>query len=269
MEGSLTMSVPSALLFRTVPEQDYLGFWPDGAFEPSRVVRFLELSKADVAKVAGVALASVRFDHKAPKDVLDRLIEMANVCGLVAEFFAGDSVKTALWFRTQNPLLGNISPRDMIRVGQHDRLRRFVMDALQENVPRGGEMQPHRGEASEHAPEEGGIVQSARNNLGPSPLAGHRAAIDELCRRYGVRRLALFGSMLRPDFDPAKSDVDLAVEFGPPLDRSPARQYFDFKSELEQLLGRPVDLIELTAMPDSRLRRIIERTQVPLYAEAA
>ena len=41
-----------------------------------------------------------------------------------------------------------------------------------------------------------------------------REKIAEFCRRYGIRRLALFGSVLRPDFN-AQSDVDVLVEFVP------------------------------------------------------
>jgi hypothetical protein len=128
------MNIPRTMLFKTVPERDYLQFWHNDRFEPQRVVRFLELTKADVAKVANVASASVRFDQKIPKDVLDRFLEIANVCGLVAQFFNGDIVKTSLWFRTKNPLLGNLSPRDMIRYGRYEKLRRFVMEALEENA---------------------------------------------------------------------------------------------------------------------------------------
>jgi predicted nucleotidyltransferase len=59
------------------------------------------------------------------------------------------------------------------------------------------------------------------------------------------------------------------VKFGPPANDSLARQFFDFKTELEHLLSRPVDLVELEAMPDTRLKRIIEHTKVPIYAAAA
>lgn len=112
----------------------YLHFWPNDVFEPQQVIRFLELSKADVAKMAGVALSSVRFDQKVPKDVRDRFQEIANICGLVAQFFEGDPVKTSLWFKTRNPLLGGLAPRDMIRYGRYEKLRRFVMEALEENA---------------------------------------------------------------------------------------------------------------------------------------
>ena len=103
----------------------------------------------------------------------------------------------------------------------------------------------------------------------PSLIAQHRSAIAALCHRYGVRRLAVFGSILREDVDADSSDIDLVVEFRTDVSASPALQYFDFKAALEQLLGRRVDLIELDAMADSRLKRIIERTQVAVYVEAA
>lgn len=124
----------SAMLFRTVADRDYLEFGSGESFNPHLVAQFLELSKLEVAKVAGVAPASVRFDQKIPKDVRDRLLEIGNICGLVAQFFAGDVAKTALWFKTKNPLFGNISPRDMIRYGRYEKLRRFVMSALEENA---------------------------------------------------------------------------------------------------------------------------------------
>jgi predicted nucleotidyltransferase len=112
------------------------------------------------------------------------------------------------------------------------------------------------------------LVERGAGNV-PSMIERRRDDIAELCERYGVRELALFGSILRRDFDPTSSDVDAAVKFGPPADHSLARQYFDFKAALEHLLSRPVDLVELEAMPDTRLKRIIEHTKVPIYAAAA
>ncbi len=94
----------------------------------------------------------------------------------------------------------------------------------------------------------------------------HRSAIAQLCARYGVRRLDVFGSALRADFNPTASDIDFVVEFNPAHAGSPLHRYFDLKTELEALLGRPVDLVELGAMPDTRLKRSIQRARVPLYA---
>lgn len=122
----------SLALFSTVPAHDYLQFWQAGRFHPQRVVRFLGLSKEDAAKLAGVAVSSVRFDRKAPRDLTDRLTEFAATCTLVAQFFEGNAIKTELWFRTGNPLMGDASPCDMIRSGRHETLRRFVMEALSE-----------------------------------------------------------------------------------------------------------------------------------------
>ena len=102
----------------------------------------------------------------------------------------------------------------------------------------------------------------------PALIARLHDPITALCRRHGVRELSVFGSILREDFADA-SDVDVAVRFGPARGESIARQYFDFKRELEEVFGRTVDLVEIEAMPDTRLKRIIERTKVPIYAEAA
>ena len=62
--------------------------------------------------------------------------------------------------------------------------------------------------------------------------------------------------------DTTESDVDLTVDLAKVEGISPAHQYFDFKAELEQLLERQVDLVELASTQDSRLKRIIERTQI-------
>jgi len=53
---------------------------------------------------------------------------------MVAQYFR-DGQKTILWFRTPNPLLGNITPRDMIRIGRFRKLQRFIQNALDENPP--------------------------------------------------------------------------------------------------------------------------------------
>jgi predicted nucleotidyltransferase len=243
------MVSPSAL-FANVAALNCLGFRAGRTLRVDRVVDFLEFRKADVAKLSGVALASVRYDQKMPKELRDRLLQIANICELVAQHFGGDVVKTGIWFRTGNPLLGNLSPRDMIRFGRYEKLRRFVMQAMHEN-------------------QSGVTSETATTSNVPALIASRRDAIAQLCQRCGVRQLALFGSVLRPDFNPSSSDVDVVVEFGPPPGGSAARQYFDFKRDLETLLGHAVDLVELGAMEDSRLKRIIERTQVPIYAAAA
>ena len=63
--------------------------------------------------------------------------------------------------------------------------------------------------------------------------------IAAFCRRHHIRRMALFGSILRADFGP-ESDVDVLVEFAP--DHVPGLAFFAMQAELSQILGRPVDL---------------------------
>ena len=96
-----------------------------------------------------------------------------------------------------------------------------------------------------------------------------RKQIEALCQRYQVRSLDAFGSVLTDDFDLDTSDLDLVVRFDRNQQTDLVQQYFGFKDELEHLLNRPVDLVELHAMRSPRLRRIIERTKVPFYEAAA
>lgn len=81
----------------------------------------------------------------------------------------------------------------------------------------------------------------------------HRTAIADICRRYGVRRLEVFGSAARgTDFDPDRSDADFLVEFEQRADLDPLKQFFGFADALQELLGRPVDLVERGAIEASR-----------------
>ena len=63
--------------------------------------------------------------------------------------------------------------------------------------------------------------------------------VEAFCRRYHIRRLALFGSALREDFR-SGSDIDVLVEFE--SEHIPGLTFFAMEEELAQILGRPVDL---------------------------
>jgi predicted nucleotidyltransferase len=90
--------------------------------------------------------------------------------------------------------------------------------------------------------------------------------LGELCRRYGVRKLALFGSALRDDFDPKRSDLDFVVEFAPQPSGGYANAYFGLLRDMETLLGCPVDLIESGTIRNPYIRRSVEADQKTLYA---
>ncbi|MFC3226405.1 nucleotidyltransferase family protein [Marinibaculum pumilum] len=83
-------------------------------------------------------------------------------------------------------------------------------------------------------------------------IAAKRQAMADLCRRYGVTRLDVFGSAARGvDFDPANSDADFLVTFRPEV-HADMVAFLDFKEALEQLLRRQVDLIDRRAIEASR-----------------
>jgi predicted nucleotidyltransferase len=70
-------------------------------------------------------------------------------------------------------------------------------------------------------------------------VAVDRMQLAEFCERHGIRRLAVFGSVLRDDFAP-HSDIDVLVEFEP--GRTPGLAFFAMQDELSGLFHRVVDL---------------------------
>ncbi len=87
--------------------------------------------------------------------------------------------------------------------------------------------------------------------------------IDAFCRKHHIRKLALFGSVLRDDFTP-DSDVDVLVEFEP--GHVPGLAFIDMRDELSSILGgRRVDLIT-PAFINHRIRDRVLRQAEPLYA---
>lgn len=96
-------------------------------------------------------------------------------------------------------------------------------------------------------------------------FAPHVAAINALCRQYRVRRLFVFGSVLTPAFRP-DSDIDLLAEFESMPVEQYADNYFSLKFALEELLNRPVDLLEAQAVRNPYFRQQLEATQQLLYA---
>lgn len=85
-------------------------------------------------------------------------------------------------------------------------------------------------------------------------LAEHKPVLAE---RFGVRRLALFGSLARGTARP-DSDVDLLVSFDGP---ATSKRYFGLQFYLEDMLHRPVDLVVETALRE-RLRPFVERDAI-------
>jgi len=91
--------------------------------------------------------------------------------------------------------------------------------------------------------------------------------ISDFCRRWRISEFALFGSVLRDDFD-VESDLDILVAFAPDADWS-LLDHVQMEQELEALLGRKVDLLSRRSVERSRnwLRRkeILDTAEV-VYA---
>ncbi len=82
----------------------------------------------------------------------------------------------------------------------------------------------------------------------------------ELKHKYGVRRIGLFGSLVRED-EQIVRDVDLLVEFERPV----GLLFIHLADYLEEVLGRPVDLVTLMAIKENRRASVLEDVE---YVEA-
>lgn len=98
-------------------------------------------------------------------------------------------------------------------------------------------------------------------------IADKREELAELCRRYAVVRLEVFGSAARgTDFNPETSDADFLVEFSSDSDLRPFDRYFGLVEDLRDLLGRPIDLVEAHMIRNRYLQASINRSRELVYA---
>jgi hypothetical protein len=74
--------------------------------------------------------------------------------------------------------------------------------------------------------------------------------IESFCKKWKVKELALFGSILRNDFNPLTSDVDILISFLP--NENWGWEIVEMKEELEKIFNRHVDLVEKSAVEKSR-----------------
>ena len=96
------------------------------------------------------------------------------------------------------------------------------------------------------------------------PIALDTAEVARFCRARGIRRLALFGSVLRDDFTPS-SDVDVLVEYLPGC--HPGLMLFRQQDELAEQFKRPVDL-HTTASLSRHFRDDVLAAALPVYEQA-
>jgi len=92
-----------------------------------------------------------------------------------------------------------------------------------------------------------------------------KTEIETLCRRFGVRRLDLFGSAAKGNVF-AGSDLDFLVDLGDLPPTAYAETYFAFREALERMFSRPVDLVTILSIRNPFFKQRLEQTRSSLYA---
>ena len=90
--------------------------------------------------------------------------------------------------------------------------------------------------------------------------------LKELCAKYGVKRLELFGSATGEDFDLESSDLDFLVQFEPCSPSDHYEHYFGLLESLKNLYDRKIDLVEEDAMRNPYFIRRVNQSRSPIYA---
>jgi predicted nucleotidyltransferase len=97
------------------------------------------------------------------------------------------------------------------------------------------------------------------------PIAFDREKIARFCQERGIRKLSFFGSVLRDDFDPQRSDVDVLAEFAPGV--RPGLKFFGYADELAAVIGRKVDF-NTEAWLSRYFRDEVLQEALPIYEQA-
>lgn len=100
-----------------------------------------------------------------------------------------------------------------------------------------------------------------------SLIENNRQALEELCVKYRVQRLELFGSALTGgNSDPEKSDLDFLVEFLPLKQGDYADTYFGLLEAIENLFDRHVDLVMPRAIKNPYYLESVDNSRTVIYA---
>jgi predicted nucleotidyltransferase len=96
-------------------------------------------------------------------------------------------------------------------------------------------------------------------------LDGKMEQLVELCRRYHVKRLEVFGSAATDAYHPESSDLDFLVDFGNEPLGPWGGLFVDFANSLEALFGRPVDLIMPQSIRNPYFRQAVDASRRLIY----
>lgn len=97
-------------------------------------------------------------------------------------------------------------------------------------------------------------------------LTDRHDTIVELCRHFGVLSLSVFGSAVSGAFDSATSDIGFLVQLEPPAGMTRFDAFFGLKKALEEMLARPVDLVDPSALKNPYFAKSIKASRLELYA---
>ena len=97
-------------------------------------------------------------------------------------------------------------------------------------------------------------------------IEAHREELTQLCNRFHVSRLELFGSAATGRFEEGASDLDFLVDFAPMPPPEHAEAYFGLLEALQDLFQRPIDLVETGAIRNPYFKASVDETRVLLYA---
>jgi predicted nucleotidyltransferase len=95
-------------------------------------------------------------------------------------------------------------------------------------------------------------------------ISSHIETIKKLCDVYHVKSLFAFGSVTRNELN-SSSDIDFLVDIDNDDPISYSDDYFGLKFQLEQLLKRPIDLLEQKALRNEYLKRNIDNSKILVY----
>ena len=95
-----------------------------------------------------------------------------------------------------------------------------------------------------------------------------RDLLIELCQRYRVAELDVFGSATTDDFDEEKSDIDFLVQFDETDKHDRFDNFFNLLEELKQLFHRPVDLVEPGGLKNPYFIEMVNKTKRKIYASS-
>ena len=99
----------------------------------------------------------------------------------------------------------------------------------------------------------------------PPLLQAKLGPLRELCERYGVERLELFGSAAKGTFDPKSSDIDLIAHFRNRRQGDYAARFLAFAEATEALLQRPVDLLTEAMIKNPYFKQDVDESRTTLY----